>query len=321
MKGNVVNRNFTRRVGAFLLCAAAVALFQIVTAPSAFATSMLASAGAFAVLGATTVTNTGATTLNGNLGLSPGTSITGSGTITLTGTIYTPTVGTPGVAATAQSDATIAYNALAALTPTQILTGLDLGSFSTPLNAGVYKFASSAQLTGALVLDFQGLTNKNIVFQIGSTLTTASGSSVSIINAGSGDNVYWQVGSSATLGTSTSFAGDIIALTSVAMQTTAKDLCGSVIALNGAVTMDTNTISTTCPLVSGGATVGTFGSGGTTTGTTVTGTPTGVTTGTPTITGGTTVNVPEPGILLLLSAGLAGLGIVRPRLARLAPKA
>ena len=316
--------NLTRRVSAFLLCAAAVALFQIVTAPSAFATPLLGSAGAFAVLGATTVTNTGATTLSGNLGVYPGTAITGSGTITLTGVIDTPTVGTAGAAQTAQADALTAYNTLKGLASTTNLTGQDLGTVGT-LTAGtlgkVYTFSSSAQLTGNLVLDFQGVTGVNIVFQIGSTLTTASSSSVSILNAVSGDNVYWQVGSSATLGTSTSFAGDIIALTSVAMQTTAKDLCGSVIALNGAVTLDTNTISTTCPVVSGGTTVGTFGSGGTTTGTTVTGTPTGDTTGTPTITGGTTVNVPEPSILLLLSAGLAGLGIVRPRLARLAPKA
>jgi hypothetical protein len=292
-------------------------LILSVLAVNANATPFLGSAGSFAVLGASTVTNTGATTLGGNLGVSPGTAITGSGTITLTGTIYTPTVGPSGVAALAQSDASTAFTNLNALAPNELVNT----ALSGTLFAGVYKYSSSALLSGALVLDFQGHTNQDFVFQITSGLTTASGSSVSIINAASGDNVYWTVGSSAVLGTSTSFAGDIIALTSVTMQTTAKDLCGSVIALNGAVTMDTNTISTTCPVVSGGTTVGTLGSGGTGTGTTVTGTPTGDTTGTPVITGGKTVNVPEPSILLLLSAGLAGLGAVRPRLARLASKA
>jgi hypothetical protein len=268
-------------------------LILLVLALGAYATPFLGSAGSFAVLGASTVTNTGATTLGGNLGVSPGSSITGSGTITLTGTIHA----TDGVAALAQSDASTAFTNLNGLAATAPLNTA-LGGTLTP---GVYRYSSSALLSGALILDFGGATGQNFVFQIGSTLTTASGSSVSIINAGSNDNVYWTVGSSATLGTSTSFAGDIIALTSVAMQTTAKDSCGSVIALNGAVTMDTNTISTTCPVVnSSGTTIGTFGSGGSDTGTQTV------------VNGSGTVVTPEGGsTLLYLSFLLAPIGAMR----------
>jgi type VI secretion system secreted protein VgrG len=287
------------RVLSILVLAFVLPFFAV----SAYADSYLGSAGSFAVLGASNVTNTGATTLNGDLGLSPGTSITGSGTITITGTIHA----TDGVAATGQADALTAYNSLAALPFTTNL-GAGVVNLAGPYDAGVYSLGAGL-LNGAVTLDFQGVSNQNIVFQIGSTLTTGSGSSVSIINAASGDNVYWVVGSSATLGTSTSFEGTIIALTSVAMQTTATDLCGSVIALNGAVTLDTNTISTTCPVVSGGTTIGIFGSGGTGTGTTVTGGSGSGSTAPPVITGGTTLLVPEPSTFASLSFGLA-LGLL-----------
>ena len=206
----------------------------------------------FGVLAGTAVTNTGPSVITGtaahpgDLGVSPAT-IGGfpPGIVTPPGVIHAindgPTI-------TAKSSLTTAYNNLAGRPTTANLTGQNLGGLT--LVPGVYNFSSSAQLTGTLTLNGLGNPNSVFIFNIGSTLTTASASTVSLINGAQGGNVFWKVGSSATLGTTTSFAGDILALASITLNTGAKITCGAAWAQNGAVTLDTNTISL-CDLLAG----------------------------------------------------------------------
>jgi len=168
--------------------------------------------------------------------------------------VVAPGVTDSGDAAAAQAEISVAaaYTSLVGLTVvTQDLSGQDLGNLTLP--PGVYKFDSSAQLTGTLTLNAEGLANQYWVFLIGSTLTTASGSSVDIINGGANEGLFWQVGSSATLGTTTAFEGNILALASITFNTGATISCGRALAQTGAVTMDTNTIDNGCPVtVAGG---------------------------------------------------------------------
>ena len=197
---------------------------------------ILGTAESYAVLAGETITNTGPTVLQGDLGLAPGTSVTGFPPGTVTGNMNIAN----SVALQAQIDLTTAYNYLADLPSDADLSDLDLGGMI--LLAGTYTFSSSAQLTGLLQLDAQGDADARWVFQIGSTLTTASASQVLMLNGGDPCNVYWQVGSSATLGTETAFLGHIVALTSITMNTGATILGGSALARNGSVTLDSNII-------------------------------------------------------------------------------
>jgi ice-binding like protein len=196
----------------------------------------LGPAGSFGVVAASTVTNTGPTIINGDLGLSPGTSVTGFPPGIVTGTIHIANA----QALAAQNAVTTAYNALAGQACDVNLTGIDLGGLT--LTPGAYCFSSSAQLTGTLTLNGLGNPGAVWVFQIGSTLTTASGSRVVFINGGQSCGAFWQVGSSATFGTATAFSGNVLALASITMTTGASN-SGGLFARTGAVTLDTNVVS------------------------------------------------------------------------------
>jgi hypothetical protein len=196
----------------------------------------LGAAGSFGVLGGSTVTNTGPTVVNGDLGVSPGSAVTGFPPGVVNGTIHVADA----AALAAQNSVTTAFNALAGQACDVNLTGQDLGGMT--LTPGAYCFSSSAQLTGTLTLDGQGNAGAVWVFQIGSTLTTASGSQVVFINGGQSCGAFWQVGSSATLGTGTDFSGNVLALASITL-TTGSTSSGALFARTGAVTLDSNTVS------------------------------------------------------------------------------
>ena len=216
---------------------ACVAVLCGVSPVSAQTAPSLGSAQSFAVLGGSTVTNTGTSVITGDLGVSPGSAVTGFPPgLVVSGTIHAADAS----ALAAQGSAATAYNALVSQACSQDLTGQDLGGKT--LTAGVYCFSSSAQLTGTLTLNAQGNASAVFIFKIGSTLTTASGSSIVLINGASSCNTFFQVGSSATLGTTSSFAGSILALTSITA-TTGANVTGRTLARNGAVTLDTNAVT------------------------------------------------------------------------------
>ena len=206
----------------------------------------LGTASSFAVLAGAGITNTGPTTIAGDIGTYPTTTITGAASLTLTGTNHAGDATTQ----QAKTDLVTAYNNAAGEGPTSPISA-DLGGRT--LTPGVYNSASSVGLTGTLTLDGGGDANAVFIFQAGSTLTTASASKVVLSNGAQSCNVFWQVGSSATLGTGSSFRGTIVALTSITV-TTSATIDGRVLARNGAVTLDTDTITTpTCATTTAGA--------------------------------------------------------------------
>jgi RNA polymerase sigma factor (sigma-70 family) len=195
----------------------------------------LGASASFAVLAGSGVTNTGASVLTGDLGSFPTLAITGLGSLSLSGLNQ----GGGAVTQQATSDLIGAYGAAAAKISTEQLSA-DLGGRT--LVPGVYRSSSSISLTGAVTLDGQGDPDSVFVFQAGSTLTTASASQILLTNGAKACNVFWQVGSSATLGTGSTFRGTILALTSVTV-TTDVTVAGRVLARNGAVTLDSDTIT------------------------------------------------------------------------------
>jgi hypothetical protein len=170
--------------------------------------------------------------VTGDLGVWPGSEVTGFLPGTVTGTIHA------GDAAATQAHAALitAYNDAAGRTPNPTPLLQEIGG--TTITPGVYWTSSSLQITGTVTLDGAGV----YIIQIGSTLTTATGSHVSLINGATAANVFWQVGSSATLGTNSTFSGNILALTSITL-TTGATLDGRALARNGAVTLDTNAVT------------------------------------------------------------------------------
>jgi Ice-binding-like len=193
----------------------------------------LATAQPFVVLGGAGVTNTGPSVLNGDLGVTPGTSLSGFGAPAV---VNGATHDNDAVAAQAQADLTTGYNVAAEqpIAPGNDLTGVDLGGLT--LSPGAYGFSTSAQLTGQLTLDAHGDPSAQFVFVIGSTLTTASASSVVLTNGASPCNVFWKVGSSATFGSGTAFEGNVMALTSISLNSGVTVL-GRALARNGEVTL------------------------------------------------------------------------------------
>jgi Ice-binding-like len=208
----------------------------------------------FTVLAGSAITNVGPSVITGNLGLSPGTasSLTGFPPGTVTGAKHT---GTDAVGLQAKNDLITAYTDAASAPTTSDLTGKNLGGKN--LTPGVYTFSSSAQLTGPLTLSGKGV----FIFRIGSTLTTASASKVLLRNGANACSVWWQVGSSATLGSATQFQGNLMALSSITMITGANILFGRALARNGALTLGTNRITPPAGACSTSVTVPATGAG------------------------------------------------------------
>ncbi|MGC5009871.1 ice-binding family protein [Streptosporangium sp. DT93] len=223
-----------------LAMTAIIAAGVLVTTPSPAPASTaepveLGSAGTFAVLGGATVTSIGSTVLTGDLGVSPGATITGFPPGTVTGTVH---AGDP-TAAQAQADLTIAYNAAAAQ-PSDAVLPTELGG--TTVTPGTYTSAAGTfGITGGLTLDAQGDPNAIFIFKAATTLITAAASTVTLTGGAQACNVFWQVGSSATLGAASRLSGTVLALTSITVGA-GVTVDGGLLARNGAVTLDGDTV-------------------------------------------------------------------------------
>jgi type VI secretion system secreted protein VgrG len=268
--------------GSVGLLVAAILTSTTTTAQAADSKVGLGTAAKFAVLAGSTVTNTGASVITGDLGLSPGSSVPGFPPGLVLGSQHV----SDAVAVQAKKDLTTAYNDAASRPMKTDVTGVDLAGMT--LTPGVYEASSAMALTGDLTLNAQGNSAAVFIFKAGSTLITGPNSTVKFVNGGSACNVFWQVGSSATLNTTTRFIGTIMANTSATLATGAR-VQGRVLARTGAVTLDRNVI--TAP------NCGTSSTGTPTTGTEGPGTQTPSTTGGATSDGtpGTTSTNPTPG--------------------------
>lgn len=201
----------------------------------------LGTASRFAVLGGAGIANSGTTTIKGDVGSFPTATTAGFGTVTLDGTNH----GGDAVTQTAKNDLDTAYADAVGRTPTTIFGAIfDLGGLT--LASGVYNDPSSFGISGNLTLDAQGDPNAVWIFQMGSTLITTANSKVILIGGASADNVFWQVGSSATLGADVDFSGNLLAFTSITL--TSGVVNGRMFALNGAVTLNNNDISMPDPV-------------------------------------------------------------------------
>jgi hypothetical protein len=230
-----------RSLGALTAALLLLPVLLALPAQAVAVTPPLGAAASFAVVAATTVTNTGPTVVTGDIGVSPGTAVVGFPPGMVNGTIHAA----DGPASAASAAVLTAYNQAAGEPCDTTLTVADLGGQT--LLPGVYCFSSTTVgLTGTLTLNAAGNPNAAWLFKIGSTLITASNSAVVLIGGATpcnNNNITWQVGSSATLGTGTSFVGNILASASITLNSTASST-GGLYAHTGAVTMDTNTVST-----------------------------------------------------------------------------